>query len=62
MSDRQFTTKADCVLTIEEMLEKAGNNHTYQFRMLLNFFLVFLFSSFIQMGFPIIFQNAQFVC
>jgi fucose permease len=31
-------------------------------KMLLNFFLVFLFSSFIQMGFPIIFQPAQFVC
>lgn len=47
------------ILTIEEMIEKAGN-HKYQWKMILNFSLVFLFSSFIQMGFPIFFQPAQF--
>lgn len=44
------------------MLEKVGNNNKYQLKMLLNFFLVFMCSSFIQMGFPIIFQPAKFIC
>ena len=53
---------ADRVLSISEMIEKAGDRNIYQFKMILHFTLVFLFSSFIQMGFPIIFQPAQFVC
>lgn len=44
------------------MIEKAGDRNIYQFKMLIQFFLVLLFSSFIQMGFPIIFQPAQFEC
>lgn len=50
------------ILTIEEMLEKAGNNHNYQLKILATYFLVFMSASFIQMGFPIIFQPARFVC
>lgn len=49
-------------LTVEEMLEKAGNSDRYQLRMLLIFFCVFFCASFIQMGFPIIFQPARFDC
>jgi hypothetical protein len=45
-------------LTIEEMLEKAGNSDTYQLRIFLTYFLIFLFASFIQMGFPFIFRPA----
>ena len=59
---RTSTNMADRVLSIKEMIEKAGDRNTYQFKMLLQFFLVFLFSSFIQMGFPILFQPARFVC
>jgi hypothetical protein len=44
------------------MLEKAGNQNKYQLKMLATFFLVFMFASFIQMGFPIFFQPAKFVC
>ena len=43
------------------MIERAGN-HRYQWRMILNFTLVFLLASFIQMGFPIFFQWALFKC
>jgi|JI9StandDraft_2_1071091.scaffolds.fasta_scaffold201919_1 hypothetical protein len=53
---------ADRVLSISEMIERAGDKHIYQLKMLLQFALVFLFCSFIQMGFPIIFQPAQFLC
>jgi len=42
------------------MLAKAGNSSKYQFHLLLSSFLVFLFASFLQMGFPIIFQEARF--
>ena len=44
------------------MINKAGDAHRYQLRQLVSFFLVFLCSSFIQMGFPIIFQPAKFQC
>lgn len=47
-------------LSISEMLDRAGNSDTYQFRMLLVSFLTFFFAAFIQMGFPIIFQPAVF--
>lgn len=49
-------------LTVEEMLEKAGNSDKYQLKMLLVFMGVFFFAAFIQMGFPIIFQPALFEC
>lgn len=44
------------------MLDKAGNSDKYQLRMFIVFFLTFFFAAFIQMGFPIIFQPARFVC
>ena len=49
-------------LTVEEMLEKAGNSDKYQLKMLVIFMSVFFFAAFIQMGFPIIFQPAHFEC
>lgn len=49
-------------LTIEEMLDKAGDSNKYQLRMFIVFFFTNFFAAFIQMGFPIIFQAAQFVC
>jgi len=52
----------DRVLTIGEMIERAGDRNIYQFKMIFHFMMVFLFSSFIQMGFPIIFQPAKFIC
>ena len=62
MMRRTSTNLADRVLSISEMIERAGDRNAYQFKMVLQFFLVFLCSSFIQMGFPILFQPAQFVC
>lgn len=52
----------DRVLTVGEMIEKAGDRNIYQFKMIFHFMMVFLFSSFIQMGFPIIFQPAKIIC
>lgn len=49
-------------LTIAEMLDKAGTSGKYQLRMFIVFFLNNFFAAFIQMGFPIIFQPARFVC
>lgn len=49
-------------LTIVEMLSRAGDNEKYQLRMFIVFFLSNFFAAFIQMGFPIIFQSARFVC
>lgn len=49
-------------LTIEEMIDKAGDSNKYQLRMFTVFFLTNFFAAFIQMGFPIIFQAARFVC
>lgn len=40
------------------MLGKAGNSDTYQLRLLSLYFAAWLFSAFIQMGFPIIFHPA----
>lgn len=53
---------ADRVLNIGELIEKAGDKNLYQFKMIFHFMMVFLFSSFIQMGFPIIFQPAVIIC
>lgn len=47
---------------IEELIEMAGNAHKYQRDILILFILQFLFSAFIEMGFPIIFRDAVFVC
>jgi MFS family permease len=47
---------------VDEMLEKAGNNHRYQGMMFLVCFLGWFLAAFIQMGFPIIFHPAEFVC
>ena len=44
------------------MLQKAGNSNRYQLRIFLTYFLIFLFASFIQMGFPFIFRPAEFSC
>lgn len=44
------------------MIERAGEKNQYQFRMIGNFFFAFLFAAFIQMGFPIFFQPARFLC
>jgi MFS family permease len=49
-------------LNIEEMIQRAGEKNIYQLKMIGNFFFVFLFAAFIQMGFPIFFQPAKFVC
>ena len=40
----------------------AGNSHDYQRNILILFILQFLFSSFIEMGFPIIFRDAVLLC
>jgi len=56
------TNLADRVLTIDEAIDKVGDMHLYQLKMLFQFFAVFLFSSFVQMGFPVIFQPAKFEC
>ncbi len=45
-------------LTVEEMLTRSGSSNRYQIRIFTLFFLVWLFSAFIQMGFPIIFRPA----
>ncbi len=57
---RSTNLLADRVLSISEMIEKAGDRNIYQIKMIGQFFFVFLCSSFIQMGFPIIFQPAKF--
>lgn len=62
LSPRKKLINQEDILTIEEMLEKAGNNHKYQLKLLAIYFLVFMFAAFIQMGFPIIFQPAKFQC
>lgn len=49
-------------LTVEEMIEKAGNSDKYQLKMFLLFFFSWFFAAFVQMGFPIIFQPAVFDC
>lgn len=54
--------KGDDRLTIDEMIEKAGNSDKYQLKMFLIFFFSWFFAAFIQMGFPIIFQPALFQC
>ena len=59
---RSRSNLVDRVLSVGEMIERAGDKHIYQLVMLVQFTLVFLFCSFIQMGFPIIFQPAQFEC
>jgi hypothetical protein len=40
----------------------AGNSHKYQMHLLLLFVLQFLFSAFIEMGFPVIFRDAVTLC
>ena len=47
---------------IEEAIEMAGNSHKYQMNILILFLLQFLFSAFIEMGFPVIFRAAVIVC
>lgn len=44
------------------MIERAGNSGKYQLCMFIIFFFCWFFAAFIQMGFPLIFQPAQFVC
>ena len=56
------TNLADRVLTIDEAIDRVGDRNIYQLKMLFQFLGVFLFSSFVQMGFPVIFQPAQFEC
>lgn len=44
------------------MIEKAGTSGKYQLTIFILFFAVWFCAAFIQMGFPIIFQNASFDC
>ncbi|MBS1890059.1 MAG: hypothetical protein JST59_02105 [Actinobacteria bacterium] len=50
------------LLTIDEAINEAGSAAEYQQSLLLFFVLQFLFSAFIEMGFPIIFRPAMLVC
>lgn len=49
-------------LTVDEAITAAGNAYEYQQKLLMLFALQFLFSAFIEMGFPIIFRPAMLMC